>query len=163
MFEVAVQIAVRCVPVPFAILIAGLSGMAWAGPGEMQIQRGGQSCAPTWQLSLDQVPLRLALERLAEAVGFDLSYRADSNPARTLDAELDAVELIRRLVGPESVVMSTEPLEGCPDAVVLSRVVILPLGEAGPLPDREHVPEGMRRYREAHGMDPITGELNRGN
>lgn len=142
----------------FALGVCGASGVQ-AEAGELSLRRVEAGCAPLWQLRAEQVPLSQALARLGEAIGFSVAYRREDDPLRSLQAELPATALVEQLAGAGNLVMATEARADCPGFPQIRRVVILPAGQAGPLPERHYVPEGMQRYRRAHGLDPLTGEV----
>ncbi len=143
----------------FRIIFAGLA-LGWAGlitPSfanpVFELVTG--NCQTPTQLRVAAMPASAVLDKLAQALGFTVSFRADADPLLNAELSAPATELLLQLTHQMNVITVTEPDPHCAGQARIVRLVTLPTGQA--TQRIESVPEGLQRYRQAHGMDPLTG------
>lgn len=112
-------------------------------------------CAPQVELTVSEQPVSQLLQTLAEQHEFSLSWQGDQDPLFRGQLRGSLTTVINQLTRELNVIRNTRPQAGCPQAR-LHKLIVLPSGEA--VPRIEAVPEGLQRYRRAHGMDPISGQ-----
>jgi hypothetical protein len=145
-----------CLPGPTSwALLTILAGIATPVNASMDFTPG--DCETAAQLRVDNMPLSEVLAPLGETLNFELMNHSDTDPIINGEFVGSTLEILNKLTADMNVIRTTQTDPNCVDQVSLARLFLLPLGE-----ETERivaVPEGMQRYRRAHGMDPQTGEL----
>lgn len=143
----ALCVALTCIPISQAIA----SGAVEVIPGD---------CATGIQLKARGARLSEILNRLSLNLGFQLHYRAETNPTMNIDFTGTPAELVDHLLSDRNIIVSTVPDPFCPDSIKVTQIRVLPAGT----PDRSSAElarereraskKGLETYLNAHGINP---------
>jgi hypothetical protein len=127
----------------------------------------GRDCTSRVHLVARDAPVSLVLKRMAEALDFQLRYDAESDPVVSLDADLQAGDLVARLLPFGNISMTQARNPRCPHQQRILKVWVLPKGTGSqPRPAVSHsqpaslvetpeqlrqVQEGLEAHSRAHG------------
>jgi hypothetical protein len=135
-------------------IVLGLCGVlvaAQAGAQQVQVRAGG--CGSPVHVIARDAPLSKVLAELARVLEFKLQFDADSDPLVSVDASRRPVELVTTLAPEMNVGVTQSRDPGCAGRDRISKVWVLPKGQAKPgrerraaVPPIEYRPQGPGTY-----------------